>query len=367
MQTHLKGFAVLTVTGLLMAACQSKLYQVNGSAESMADGDTLYLTTDMTEGVPTDTIIVSDGHFSLSGETDTVRLCMIYSAARNEINIPFFLEPGTISIKLSDTPGNSRVGGTSCNDAWQQLNDSVMAIGLEINRIAEHIYGNTVSQEEQQKGMRQIEQLNKRFSALVCRTAEKHIDNEFGYFLLTYYPEELIDNATRQRLIDRMPAALRNRPAIQQLQATIKAAANTAEGASLPDFTQPAPDGKPLSMLAEVHAHRITIIDFWASWCGPCRQDMPFMISLYERYKDRGLGIVGVSLDSDRNAWQKAIADLSIPWPQMSDLKGWENAAAQQFDINSIPHTIVVDQQGKILKRGLRGDALEQFVASQLQ
>lgn len=91
------------------------------------------------------------------------------------------------------------------------------------------------------------------------------------------------------------------------------------------------------------------------------------MISLYERYKDRGLGIVGVSLDSDRNAWQKAIADLSIPWPQMSDLKGWENAAAQQFDINSIPHTIVVDQQGKILKRGLRGDALEQFVASQLQ
>ena len=111
----------------------------------------------------------------------------------------FFLEPGSINIELTEQPSGSRVSGTTCNNQWQTLNDSVMSIGKEINRIAEHIYGNNMSQEEQQKGLEQIERLNKRFADLVVKTAEKNIDNEFGYFLLTYYPEELINNEQRAR------------------------------------------------------------------------------------------------------------------------------------------------------------------------
>ena len=91
------------------------------------------------------------------------------------------------------------------------------------------------------------------------------------------------------------------------------------------------------------------------------------MIEMYNKYKDSGLGIVGVSLDSDRDSWLQATSKLGITWPQMSDLKGWENAAAQMFNVTSIPHTIVVDQKGKILKRGLRGQELEDFVSSQLK
>ena len=91
------------------------------------------------------------------------------------------------------------------------------------------------------------------------------------------------------------------------------------------------------------------------------------MLDLYQQYKDQGLGIVGVSLDSNADAWQQAIAALKLEWPQMSDLKGWENAAAQLFNIQSIPHTIVVDQQGKILQRGLRGEALKSFIEGQLK
>ena len=363
----LKSIALLAMGCLLLSACQSKSFKISGTAEGLADGDTLFLTSDLQSGVPSDTIVVNNNQFTFSGEADSVHLCMIYSASRNEINAPFFMEPGNISININDTPGSSRVSGTLCNDAWQQLNDSVMVFGKEINRIAEHIYGNNVSEEEQQKGMQQIEACNKRFSDLVCRTAEKNIKNEFGYFLLTYYPEELIDHATSARLIGELPDEMRNRPAIKQLEKNIKAAQNAAEGATIADFSQPSPDGTMLSILSEVGKNRITVIDFWASWCGPCRQEMPFMISLYDKYKDKGFSIVGISLDSERDAWLQAIEQLGIAWPQMSDLKGWDNAAAQQFNITSIPHTVVVDQKGKILRRGLRGQELEQFIAGQLQ
>ena len=91
------------------------------------------------------------------------------------------------------------------------------------------------------------------------------------------------------------------------------------------------------------------------------------MIELYKKYKDKGLGIVGVSLDNDKNEWLTAIKQLNMAWPQMSDQNDWGNSVAKLFNITSIPHTIVVDQQGKILRRGLRGEALANFVAEQLQ
>ena len=351
----------------LLTACQSSSYKINGTAEGLADGDTLFITHDLESGTPSDTIILKDGRFTASGKADSTALCMVYSASNNEINAPFFMEPGDISITLKQEPGGSRVGGTTCNDQWQQLNDSVMVIGKEINKIAEHIYGSTVTEEEQQKGMEQIEGLNKRFSNLVVRTAEKNIDNEFGYFLLTYYPEELIDNNTRARLIKQLPSDMQQRPAIKEMEQLIARSAQTAEGNAISDFTQKALDDQDVSLMEEVKKNRITVIDFWASWCGPCRQEMPFMVQLYDKYQSKGFGIIGISLDNDKDAWQQATDALGVKWPQMSDLKGWENEIAQYFNVNSIPHTIVVDQKCTILRRGLRGEALEAFVAEQLK
>jgi thiol-disulfide isomerase/thioredoxin len=352
---------------LALTACHSNTYKISGAVEGLNDGDTLFITNDLQTGIPTDTLIVKDGKFELSGETDSTYLCMVYSEKRNELNAPFFIEPGNISIKLVETPGASRVGGTKCNEQWQELNDSVMTIGKEINRIAEHIYGNTVDEMEQQKGMDQIEKLNQRFSAIVVKTTEKNIKNEFGYFLLTYYPEELIDNQTRMKLIDKLPDEKQKRPAIQKMLANLKQASESAEGMTIKDFTQPGLDGTPVSLLGEVSKSKITVIDFWASWCGPCRQEMPFMLELYGKYKDKGLNIIGISLDEDSDAWKAATQQLNIPWVQMSDLKGWENVIAKHFCVTSIPHTIVVDQQGKILKRGLRSEKLEEFVVDQLK
>ena len=368
MKAFLTNTLYSLMAAVMLAACQQQTaYTIKGKAADLEDGDTLYLTKDLRTGTPTDTIIVKDGKFTISGEADSAQMAMVYSAARNELNAQLFLEPGTINLALSETPGMTRVGGTICNEEWQKLLDEVMVIGKAINQIAERVYGNAVAPEEQKKGMEEIEKYNERFTKTVIHAAERNIDNELGYFLLTYYPVEVIDNATRQRLIGKLPEQIRQRPAIKEIEKTIEAAMKTAEGATISDFTQTAPDGSPLSIMSEVAKNKVTIIDFWASWCGPCRQEMPFMVELYKNLKDRGLGIVGISLDQDRDAWMRASQRLGVSWPQMSDLKGWENVAAQQYNITSIPHTIVVDQQGKILRRGLRGEALRQFVESQLK
>lgn len=364
---NIKSALLWVATGCMLAACQSSSYKICGTAEGQEDGDTLFLTTDLTNGIPCDTTIVSDGKFTFEGKADSLTLAMVYSARRNEINANFFLEPGEIDVNISEQPGASRVGGTECNDKWQELVDSVMAIGKRINLIAEHIYGNTVSEEEQAKGMEQIEKLNQHFADVLKEKARKNIKNEFGYFLLTYYPEEVLDNQTRLELIGQLPDNMRNRDAVKQLEEYIKKKSMTAEGTTLPDFSQPAPDGTVISIKEEIGKHKITIIDFWASWCGPCRHDMPGVVELYKEFKDKGLGIVGVSLDNDANAWKKAIDQLKMTWPQMSDLRGWDNAAAQMLSITSIPHTVIVDSKGVILTRGLRGDALRAFIADRLK
>ena len=362
-----KSILILTAAGIMLAACQSNTYQIKGTVED-AQGDTLFLTTDLQQGTPRDTILVKDGQFELSGETDSTYFCMIYSKNEEALNIPLFIEPGTIKVLLSKTPGVSRVGGTAINDEWQRMSDSTMVIGKEINNIAEKVFANEkATQEEQQKAMAQIDKLNLRHAKVVLDFTERNIKNELGYFLLTMFPEEVIPNKDRLRLIKMMPAELRQRSAIKEIEQQIGNASKTEEGAVIEDFTMPSIEGAPMSIMSEVRKNKITVLDFWASWCGPCRQETPLMVEIYKKYKDKGLGFVGISLDEDGDAWKQATDQLGIVWPQMSDLKGWENAAAQMFNITSIPHTIVVDQQGKILRRGLRGEQLEQFIAGQLK
>lgn len=104
---------------------------------------------------------------------------------------------------------------------------------------------------------------------------------------------------------------------------------------------------------------KVVLIDFWASWCGPCRRDNPEVVRIYNRFNNKGFEILGVSLDRDRDAWIKAIAKDGLIWNQISDLKYWQSDAAKTYGVKSIPHTVLVDRDGSIIARGLRGKALE--------
>lgn len=353
--------------GITLAACQSNTYHIVGTVENAADGDTLFLTTDIMQGIPCAKTVIKNGRFELSGETDDVRFCMIYSKNDESLTASFFLEPGRIQVSMPRDPSASRVGGTKINDEWQRMNDSVMVVAKDINRIAEKVYETESSQEEQMKAMDRIEQQNKRFSRIVINFIERNIHNELGYFLLTFYPEDIIPNKERRRLIPLLPEDMRQRDLIKQMEEYLGTSSQIEEGGVMEDFIIPSIGGSPMSLMSEVRKNRITVFDFWASWCAPCRRMMPQLKDLYKRYKDKGLGIIGISLDDDADEWKQAVEALSLPWLQICDLKGESSEVKSAFGFTKIPFIVVVDQQGNILRRRIRGHELEDFIAEQLK
>ena len=142
------------------------------------------------------------------------------------------------------------------------------------------------------------------------------------------------------------------------LRTKMKSLAALAPNAEAPLFEQAKSDGTPL-VLKDLRG-KVLLIDFWASWCGPCRRDNPHVRALYDKYKDHGFDILGVSLDSDRTRWLDAIEKDGLIWHHCSDLKGWQNAAAKLYGVSSIPHTVLLDAEGKIIARKLRGPSLDQ-------
>lgn len=132
-------------------------------------------------------------------------------------------------------------------------------------------------------------------------------------------------------------------------------------GSAAPQFTQATPDGKQLSL--SDFKGKVVLIDFWASWCKPCRMEMPNVKAVYAKYHGKGFEILGVSLDAKKEAWLGAIQQDGLPWKHVSDLGSWNNAVAQQYGVTSIPYTVLVDRDGNVLAKQLRGPALDQKLA----
>ena len=170
-------------------------------------------------------------------------------------------------------------------------------------------------------------------------------------------PEEM------ESIIAQSSAFIQSRNIIRKLSQRITNLKKTAVGQPFTDFTVETEDGKKVSLSDYVGKGNYVLVDFWASWCGPCRREMPNLVEAYAKYKNKNFEIVGVSLDQSADAWKEAIKKLNITWPQMSDLKYWNCEGAQLYAVSSIPHTVLIDGEGTILARGLHGDELQEKIA----
>ncbi len=175
------------------------------------------------------------------------------------------------------------------------------------------------------------------------------------------------DMATYENVLNQLNSVFKESPTVQafntnfsQIKQRIEDANFLAPGKIAPDFTELKLDGKKSFTLSSLRG-QIVLIDFWASWCGPCRRENPNVVQTYEKYKKDGFTIVSVSLDTDAQKWKNAIEQDQLSWPNhVSDLGGWNSKVAKQYKVSSVPFTVLIDGEGRVVKTNLRGPALEE-------
>jgi thiol-disulfide isomerase/thioredoxin len=274
------------------------------------------------------------------------------------------MEPGNIQISLKKDEMENIISGTKLNDEWQKLNSAASDYQKEMMRLTEEVQKDT-SEQNMQAIMPKVMMAQSKLSDIYYKTAERNIQNELGFFLVSN-PVALNEEQVL-KLINQMPSKIHARKEIQEIERFLKssAAQNAEGGSTISDFSAQSPDGKTINAMSVVSKHELTIIDFWASWCSPCMQEMPHMVELYKLYKDKGLGILGVSLDTDEEAWKNAISKTGASWDHISELKR-NSEIANMFGVTAIPFTLLVDKEGHVLASGLVGNELEDFVRAQL-
>ena len=174
-------------------------------------------------------------------------------------------------------------------------------------------------------------------------------------------PQEILD------IVAMFPAE--SQEALASIKAEAENALKTQPGQPYIDIAQKNADGKEVTLksVVETKGNKYVLIDFWASWCGPCMGEVPFLVDTYAKYHGKGFEIYGVSFDNDRDAWLKAVADKKMTWVHVSDVKGWDNQARHDYAVNGIPANFLVDcSTGKIVATNLRGEDLQAKIAELL-
>jgi thiol-disulfide isomerase/thioredoxin len=348
-------FMALVVAGAIPSMAQQVKYSVSGTYAD--DGKKIYLLDQLTAKA-IDSMVVANGQFSFSGAADKDAF-MAVRAENGDWTMDFFNDGTPIIINFND----STLKGSP-------LNERLMKLEVEQD-IPRRNFDAKYSQKTEEEVLAHRDEIVNEMNVMIdslMAFANKVFEEErnslipvafSGYYFLENGFEAYDELVKEQVVYAGHPYLKKTRDETEKLLKPKDSPKTAFIGLQFTDLEMADPEGNMHKVSELVGEGHWVLVDFWASWCGPCRAEMPNVLEAYNKYHDKGFEVVGVSFDNKKEAWVKAIEQLKMPWLQISDLKGWGCAAAPIYKVDGIPDNILIDPQGKIIDRALRGKMLQ--------
>ena len=353
-------FLAMLVMSIVLVACNNNSYKISGTIEGAPDSTEIYLMS-YYDSTPIDTTLILNGEFSFAGTADSSYMAMV---ANMEANMPVIVEPGCdVAIDLNTqefvkaNKMNSDLGLFFAS--YNQLNARYMAISDSLMAL---IQGGALSMEEAQPiFMEKIEGIDQPVIEVRENLLSIHTNDVLGIMLLETYISTGAEDEKIDAILENMGEVVLTSPNIAAIVESRNMLKNTAVGAQFVDFTIEKEDGTVVSFSDYVGKGKYVFVDFWASWCAPCRKSIPGLIELYNEYNAKGLDVLGVAVWDEPANTIKAIEEEKMPWPQIINA---QEIPTNLYGITGIPHLIFFAPDGTIIARGLPNDELFDTIKS---